>query len=144
MRVIQFKVYPISEHPNKEACLEWIRYNWHDLNQYSVEEVINSIKALSEKIGGTFDYCIGQVPDRGEYIIFEDYDKEVLNALNPDDLPLTGVCWDYEVIEALKKGNPRLILDALHKSTEWVYSEEGLTELCEANEYEFYENGKFV
>ena len=27
MRIIETKVYTISEHPNKEKCYEWIRNN---------------------------------------------------------------------------------------------------------------------
>jgi len=75
MRIIETKVYTIEEHPNKEKCFEWIRNNWYELNQHSVEEIISSIKSLSNKIGGTFDYSISQVPDRGEHITFKDYDR---------------------------------------------------------------------
>lgn len=142
MRVIETKIYKINEHPNKEKCYEWIRNNWHDLNYHSVEEIVDSIKALSNIIGGTFDYCISQVPDRGEYIVFKDYDKEALMELNENDMPLTGVCWDYELIKGLKEGNPELVLDTLHKDTEYQYSDDGLLELCEANEYEFTEEGE--
>ena len=37
MKIIETKVYTIEEHPNKEKCFEWIRNNWYDLNQYSVD-----------------------------------------------------------------------------------------------------------
>ncbi len=52
MREIIIKVYTIEEHPKKELCYEWIRNNWHDLNQQSIDEIIESIKALSAEIGG--------------------------------------------------------------------------------------------
>lgn len=144
MRIIETKVYKINEHPNKEKCFDWIRNNWHDLNQHSVDEIINSIKNLSEKVGGSFDYSISQVPDRGEHITFKDYSQEVLCSLSADDCPLTGVCWDIDLIEGLKEGNTQKVLDSLHKDTEYHYSDEGLTELCENNEYEFEEGGKFI
>jgi hypothetical protein len=140
MRVIETKVYKINEHPNKELCFEWIRDNWHDLNQYSVNELIDSIKELSRVIGGTFDYSIGQSPNRGEHITFRDYDKELLSELVADNLPLTGVCWDGELIEGLVEGDNR-VLDMLHNDTEYQYSDEGLQELCESNDYEFNEDG---
>lgn len=143
MKTIEFKVYHIDEHPNKNACFEWIRNNWHDLNQHSVQELIDSVKALSNAIGGTYDYSISSVPDRGEHLSFKDYDKEILSDLNADDCPLTGVCWDIDLIEGLKEGSPEKALKALHEDTEYLYSDEGLTELCEGNDYEFFEDGRF-
>jgi len=141
MRTVETKIYTISDHPNKTVCLDWIRNNWHDLNQHSVCEIINSLNKLKEKIGGVLDYSISQVPDRGEYITFKDYDHKALLKLNKDDLPLTGVCWDYEVIVGFRTGSPTLVLKALHSNTEYIYSDEGLTELCEAHEYEFISDG---
>lgn len=141
MRTIETKIYTISEHPNKSQCFEWIRNNWHDLNQHSVEEIIESIKVLSNKIGGTFDYSISQVPDRGEHITFKDYSQEDLCRLSADDCPLTGVCWDIDLIQGLREGNTQKVLNSLHEDTEYQYSDEGLEELCEANGYEFTEDG---
>jgi len=144
MRIIELKVYEIDEHPNKEACFEWIRNNWHDLNEHSLEEVIDSLEKLSEKIGGTVDYSISQVPDRGEFIRFKDYNHEELCRLNQDDLPLTGVCWDADVIEGLRTGHSEKVLKSLHTDTEYIYSDAGLLEMCEANGYEFYVNGEVI
>jgi len=143
MRILEIKVYKIDEHPDKEKCFEWIRENWTDLNQHSVEEIIKSIEVLSGKIGGTFDYSIGQNPDRGEHITFKDYDHETLCYLSAGDCPLTGVCWDIDLIVGLREGNTKKSIDSLHKDTEYIYSNEGLTELCEANDYEFNEDGSF-
>ena len=142
MRIIENKIYEIDKHPNKEKCYEWIRNNWHDLNDHSVNEVIDSIAKLSYVIGGTFDFCVGQTPDRNEHITFKDYDYEELSQLNSENCSLTGTCWDNILIEGLKEGKPTKVLDALHKDTEYKYSDEGLFELCVANEYEFYENGE--
>lgn len=144
MRIIKIKVYTIEEHPNKGKCFNWIRNNWHDLNQYSVNEVIESIKALSDKIGGTYDYSIGQLPDRGQFISFKDYNHDLLYRLNSDDLPLTGVCWDIDLIIGLREGDANKVLKALHSDSEYQYSDKGLFELCKANQYEFYEDGSLV
>lgn len=144
MRIIETKVYTISEHPNKEKCYEWIRNNWHDLNQHSVDEIVESIRALSEIIGGTYDYSISQVSDRGEHITFLDYDKEELCKISADDCPLTGVCWDMDLIVGLREGNPNKVLYALHQDTEYHYSDEGLFDMCEANGYEFDEDGNYI
>ena len=144
MRITETKVYTIEEHPNKDKCFEWIRDNWHDLNQYSVDELIKSAKELSNVIGGTYNYSISQVPNRGEHITFKGYSHEELYKLSTDDCPLTGVCWDIELIVGLRNGNASEVLNSLHSDTEYQYSDEGLYELCEANQYEFDEEGNIV
>lgn len=142
MRTVKFKVYTINEHPEKEKCFEWIRNNWHDLSNYALDEFIYSLTKLADKINGKLDYCISVWPDIGEYIYIKNYDKDLLNELKKDDLPLTGVCWDYDVIHSMQNGELSEALNSLHKYTEYLYSDEGLTEFCKANEYEFFENGK--
>jgi len=144
MRKIEKTVYTIEEHPNKESVYEWIRNNWHDLNNHSVDDFISSLKALQKEIGGTLDYGVSSVPDRGEFISIKGYDKEELKQLDKNEYPLTGVCWDADIIEALKSGYIEEALNSLHSDTEYRYSNEGLYEFCEANEYEFYENGKLL
>ena len=143
MRTVEIKVFKINEHPDPEKCYEWMRNNWHDLNQHSVEEVVESIKALSNKIGGRVDYSIGALPDRGEHITFKNYDPEELELLDADKLPLTGICWDLPLINGLKEDDVEAVLRTLHQDTEYHYSDEGLKEMCEANEYEFLESGEF-
>ena len=144
MRIIETKVYTIDEHPNKGLCFQWMRNNWHDLNDHSVQEVKDSIEALSEAIGGTNDYSFGAEPMRGEFITFKDYDKEILMKLDADFLPITG-CWtDYRIIKSLQDNEPSTILNDLHGDTEYVYSDAGLEEMCEAMEWEFTEQGEAI
>ena len=143
MRTIEFKVYNINEHPDKDKCFDFIRYNWHNLNYHSLQEVIDSLKGLQVVIGGDLDYSISSSPCRGEYITFKDYDKDLLNELDANELPLTGVCWDADLIESMQQdGDAYGVLRALHQDTEYLYSDEGLQEFCEANEYEFTEEGE--
>jgi len=146
MRTIETKIYTIDEHPNQEKCFEWIRDNWHDLNDHSVHEVVDSLKALQKVIGGDLDYSISSSPPcRGEYIVFKDYNDDLLNELDANELPLTGVCWDGDLIESMQKdGDAYGVLRALHEDSEYIYSDEGLRELCEANEYEFTEEGEKI
>ena len=145
MRTIETKIYTIDEHPNKDKCFDWIRDNWHDLNEHSVQEVADSLKGLQIVIGGDLDYSISSLPCRGEYIEFKDYEEDLLNELDANELPLTGVCWDGDLIESMQKdGDAYGVLRALHQDTEYIYSDEGLKELFEANEYEFTEEGKII
>ncbi len=145
MRVIETKVYGIAEHPNKDLCYEWIRDNWHGMNQHSVDEAIESLKELKLLIDGDLDYSIGQSPSRGEFISWKNYDKEVLNSLEADLCPLTGVCWDADLIESMQKdGDAYGLMRAIHQDTEYVYSDEGLFEYLDDNGYEFTEEGKCI
>ena len=145
MRTIETKVYTIEEHPNADLCFDWIRNNWFDLNNHSVSEALESINMLTEFIGGKNDYAIGESPSRGEYIRFINYDKELLMELDANEFPLTGVCWDADLIESMQKyGNADGLIRAIHEDTEHLYSDEGLRELCEINEWEFDERGKAI
>src|SRR5210317_1076780 len=100
MRTIELKVYTINEHPNKDKCFDWIRNNWYDLNEHSVQEVLDSLKGLQIVIGGNLEYSISSGPYAGgEFIEFKDYDEDLLNELDANELPLTGVCWDGDLIE---------------------------------------------
>ena len=145
MRTIETKVWYIDEHPNKEAVYEWMRDNMHYLNEQSLEEVMDSLNALQRIIGGELDYSFGVEPCRGEYISFTDYDVDKLNELEADFLPLTGVWCDYELVKGMQEdGDAYRVLVALHRDTEYVYSDEGLHEICTANDYEFNEKGELV
>ena len=144
MRTIEKTIYTIGTHPNKESVFDWIRDNWFDLNDHVVEEIIDSFKQLEKETGCTVDYSISQIPDQGEYIKVTNVEGATFDKLRATrgECPLTGVCWDVDVLSAIGDIEHN-VLTALHESTEFVYSDEGLTELCEANGYEFYESGEF-
>ena len=145
MRQVTFKIYTIDEHPNPEACYNWIRNNWYDLGQHIIDDMIASLKALADYTGGKLDYSIGIFPDRGEFVKLTDYNKNALTDLMDkiDNCPLTGVCYDFNVIEGLACDElEHQVLKALHAEGEYIYSDEGLQQLCEANGYEFKENGQ--
>tara|TARA_Y100000593_G_C4195384_1_gene279046 strand:+ start:237 stop:677 length:441 start_codon:yes stop_codon:yes gene_type:complete len=143
MRVIETKIYTIKDHPKKENCFNWIRENWHDLNEYNLIELSQSLQALRDVIGGTLDYSISGTPCRNEFIRFEGYDKEKLNSLDSQECPLTGVCFDVDVIEGIREDTPEKIINRAHSDYEYTYSSEYLKEFCTANEYEFKEDGVF-
>ncbi len=137
-----YKFNELSEEA-KQSAFDYIRNNWHDLGQHVVEEVVDSLKALEKAVRGDLDYSISIVPDRGEYIRITDYDKQALKELNKkkDDCPLTGVCYDYDVIQSLVNGDIEEVLNTIHKEGEYIYSDEGLTDMIEANDYDFLEDG---
>lgn len=146
MRTETIKIYTIEDHPNPESCFEWIRNNWHDLAQHYVDDMIESLKALRDTIGGDLDYSLSVVPDRGEFCIFKNYDAAKLEELykSKDSCPLTGMCYDIDIIEAIKDNSlESAVLSILHKEGEYAFSDEGLRDTCEANGYEFLEDGTF-
>lgn len=139
MRIIQTKVWTINEHPDKEAVYEWIRNNWHDLSYHTLEDVARSLKRVAQKLFTDVDYSLSAFPDQHEYIKFGQFDPEDLNSIKRKDY------WsDTLVIEALKKNDTYIILDAIHQDSEYIYSDDGLFHFCEANGYEFTLEGKCI
>ena len=150
-----YNVYEIEEHPNPEACYEWVRDNVHDLAQGEIMELVYSLEALAKEIGGVVDYELSQAPARGEYIrITPYYDNkgEWIRDLDWDtkdgDCPLTGVYWDYLVIENLQ-ANPcgtiwHDVINDLHQACEAAYMDDGIREIAMANNWEFTEDGRMI
>ncbi len=136
------KTYTIDDHPEPERVFDWIRNNWHDLGQFECEEFVACFEALAKKLDSRYDYNVSIFPDRGEYLILDiDYDN-LPDLGKPEDYPITGFHYDYAFLVALNEGNINNALDALHEQGEGIYSDEGLIELCEANEYMFTESGE--
>lgn len=147
MRKIEKTIYYINEHPNKKLCFEWVRDNWHDLGQPTIDDFVQSLEALARYVNGCLNYALSIVPCRGEYVTIKDYDENLLRELyaKKDDCPLTGCYSDIEVIEGLYDGELSYrVTRCLHNEGEYIYSDKGLEEMCEANDYEFYEDGEFV
>lgn len=146
------QAYTIDQHPNKEAVYSWIRDNWHDLGEHEVNDFVDSLKALANEVGGTLDYSVSLFPDRGEYIKLDNYYVGVMNSLYGDCLPVTGFHWDKPIIEAaqealhdagMNSSDLSAALSELHKQGEYIYSDAGLYDLCDMNEYFFTEDGAF-
>ena len=164
--------YTIDSHPDPESVYDWVRDNWHDLGEHSVYEAIDSLKAFASYYDADLDYSIGIVSDRGEFIsldISEDISElsgvrlwKYLQKNYPVDLsgncPFTGIVWDETLLdgirEFMKKPDSRdfsdllsdcsdKLLSAIHSEGEYIYSDEGLKDLLEANQYEFTESGEF-
>jgi hypothetical protein len=144
MRVIETTVYTFDElsEEAKQSAFEYVRNNWHDLSQHCIDDLIGSLKALQEEIGGGLDYSISAVPDRGEFITFEGFDKDALESLDEDSCPLTGMCYDIDVIRSLKGDYLHCLLTMIHNETDYLYSDEALSEMLQANSYEFTADGK--
>lgn len=145
-----FKTYTIDEHPHPEKVYDWVRDHWHDLGEHDVQEAVASLEAYCKEVDATLDYGISIVPDRGEFVEITGADPELVEYVfvksSDGDCPLTGVFYDDVIIEASANGLDQIgpaILKALHAEGEHIYSDEGIHDLCEANDYEFKTNGEF-
>lgn len=128
-----------------------------DLYEHNMIERIETLKKVAEILNGKLDYSLSCVPDRGEFISIKpsnmyelDYTAlwELIDV--EKDCPLTGHCYDHGIIDQLTKysmtdNNLNNILNnyikSIHDEFESMLKDEYLSELCEANEYEFYSNG---
>jgi hypothetical protein len=146
MKTYTVTTYTIDEHPYPEKVYDWVRANWHGLGQDAVEEMVDSLKALRDAIGGRLDFALSLVPDRGEFVSLTDYDAEALAELLPraGECPLTGMCYDADIIGALSADKlESRVLAVLHAEGGYTYSNEGIQEYVLANGYEFLASGEF-
>jgi hypothetical protein len=158
-RTITQTVYTIEDHPNLEKVFDWIRDHWHDLGDFALQEMVESLEAFAAHIGAYVDYSLSIAPDRGEFVRFitESDKKNMFKGLDlSGNCPLTGMCYDEDILDAIREAKPEdslsdiladieyRVLKTLHDEGRYIYSEEGLREMCEANEYEFLESGEMV
>lgn len=154
-----FKVYTFSSATNE--IKDKIRDNFRNdgwLYEHNLQERIKTLEEFAKYIDVSLDYSISCVPDCGEYIRITPFYSfnntyEALKDLlkETQDCPLTGVCYDHDLLDVIKKHGVsdeglRLAftdyIDSIHKEYEHMLTDEYLQDLCEANGYEFLENGK--
>lgn len=127
----------IRDYFHQYGCFDWF-----------LQERIDTLKKLAEYVNGTLDYSISVVPDRGEYISISNFDADKARGLvaEKDECPLTGMCYDYDILSHLEETNNmpwalQNYLEDIHREYEYLLSDEHLKEHCEANGYEFDEDG---
>lgn len=141
---LAIKAFTVEDHPNKQAVLDWVRDNWHDLADVDIDDIAASLKALAEHVNGHIDYSISCVPDRGEFIRLSSFDRSLLKDLNAEDCPLTGMWSDHCVIKSAQNYElESVVLSVCHECGDFRYSDEGISEFLEMNEYFFLEDGRF-
>ena len=142
MKTIETNYYTIDEHPNPSEVFDWIRDNWYDLGQPTVDEVLDSLKVFAKSEGLTLDCSISIIPDRGEFIRFGNVPSDFTMPKSDGNCQYTGVCWDECILSADTLGDVEYeVLKTLHAEGEYIYSDEGLRELCESMEYYFDASG---
>jgi len=118
------------------------------LYEFNMQERIETLKKYAEFIGGKLDYSLSCVPDRVEFITIKDFDDKLfLESFKLKNCALTGVCYDDDLIYCLNKfgclnTGLNCYINSIHDEYESMLENEYLNDLCEANGYEFLENGK--
>ena len=76
------------------------------------------------------------------------YHSGKLFHLNKDELPLTGVCYDYDFMgidyinsESVENDANKIFMQLKKDEKQNIFSDEYVTDLCECNEIYFLENG---
>ena len=141
-RTIETKVYTIDVHPHPDKVFDWIRNNWFDLHDFDGRELVNSLKWIAKELGCEVDYCISAYPDRSDFISFEEFQAEDLEAFRRENEKRFDH-WHYVIVEALANETPEDILHDFYNQCECLYSGENLEDLCFINGYEFEEDGSF-
>lgn len=119
--------------------------------EFEISDAIHSLKELAKYLGVESDYSISPLGDRGDYIKLIGLIPEMLpdlKALSLKDCPLTGCFYDYDAInsaiEAIELESEYLeaFQQAIYKNCESMTAEEYISDMCEANGYEFTESGE--
>ena len=93
------------------------------------------------------EYHIEEMKEsKDEYL--KAYHSGKLFHLNKDELPLTGVCYDYDFMkidytnsESVENDANKVLMKLKKDEKLNVFSDEYVTDLCEGNEIYFLENG---
>ena len=173
MRTIETTVYKFSElsAKAKQRAKDDSAEVW---GYSSAEEAIESLKKLAEHFDGKLkDYAIDffacshssatwDMPEmtrteiKRRLATLGGYNRHT--GRGDGDCVLTGVCWDEDAIDgfraAFREGARSLSvlmgtafahwLKAVQADCEDQFTDETFGELCEANDYEFFENGKLI
>lgn len=142
-----FNVYTF-ETANDELREKIIDYfSGVDLYDFCLEERVETLKALAKEIDAKLDYSLSCVPSRGEFISFyHDHDSINVDHLKADECPLTGCCYDQDLISDIQNhGIDKAItnyINSIHDEYQSMLAAEYISELCESNDYEFTVDGK--
>jgi hypothetical protein len=154
----KFNVYKFNE-ADRELKDKIIEYLSSDsmLYDYIFQERQATLEEIAKLLDATLDFSYSVVPDRGEFIKFTPkYEELNFKAFwevidQEKECPLTGCFYDHDFIDhlsgynltesALKKAGQEFI-KSIHEEWESMLTDDYINDLCEANDYEFTNNGK--
>ena len=164
--------YTLDDHPDPQACIDWVRHNWHDMYSWG-EENVAALRAFCQHFDlNNMDYNVSicshsyacasvWLDDDGEDVVGLLLYQHLLSVGVPEgDCPFTGYYIDDVLLRPIRDfmAKPQLLLvtfqqlvdeclsawvSAYIADWEYAYSDEAIRETCEANEYQFTESGEF-
>jgi hypothetical protein len=173
MRTLSSPVYKLAEHPSPDACLDSMRqwpdiYGWGDDNVASLRAfcALFNLQRLDYSVSTCgHSWASAEIPDGDPLeelkgVRLWKYINRHFGRHITKDCPFTGYCMDEAVLQPLRQWLARpglttdfedLVRDCLRAwvsayVADWesAYSDDALRDMAEANEYEFYENGRLV
>lgn len=164
IEIEEIEIYTFSESSRELKDKIINRFSDGDLYEHCFLERISTLKALAEVLDGQLEYSLSCVPDRRDYIYITPTQDD--SCLEEDELdfqalwdkidveksgPLTGCCYDHDIIDHLSKYNLNgealqtalnLFIESIHEEYQSMLTDEYIGDLCEANSYEFTLDGK--
>lgn len=166
MKTVQIEIYRFSELSprSKENVFAHFRED-PTLASDVADEIIDSVKCFCKTFGITLkDIYFDNSDWKATFPKLDEDNEETVgeflsSRLPKNDCPFTGVCHDETLLDPVRKNlnntstdteDLRSVLsDSLYAicwahrdEIEYLYSDEALTELIEANDYEFTEDGR--
>lgn len=150
------QVYKFGDNDKVDQNIRDHVANHWDMYEHCMNDRLDTLKAIASLLDANLDYSLSCVPDRGEFIKFSPkYDELNFDALweaidIEKECPLTGVCYDHDIIDHLSKYNLTVdslnnasgkFMSSIHDEYQSMLTDEYITDMCEANEYEFNANG---
>ena len=140
-------IFKICDHPDLEIVLSWLRNNMTHLSL--VDLTIQRLQYFGEFLNAEYSMKIFPFPDPSEYIIFKNYNLDLfkrhciwrkLKGLNPNNNWDSII--DKHIIYGLQNNNlEKIVLEHVHQSSEYAFSDENLYEMFNNKEYFFEIDG---
>lgn len=125
-----------------------------DIYSHAMNERVATLVALAKLLNCKLDYELSPSPFRGERITMSPIESyadtnerfKKVKELNAHDCPLTGSGYDSDILLDIAKMPAQAAfqnyIDSIHSEYESMLTDEYLLGFCEANGYEFTEDGK--
>lgn len=125
-----------------------VQVNVITFDQLPKEAKRNAKENISDVLNDMLDCHIKEIKASKDAYI-DAYNKGNLYKLDKDNYALTGVCYDYDFMQ-IDHNNTNSVLDEVNKvfmklkrdEKKNVFSDEYVSDFCEANEIYFLENGQ--
>ena len=137
----------MCDHPDIEIVFAWLRTNMTHLSL--VDLTLKRLQDFGEFLKAEYAMKIFPFPDPSEYIIFQNYNVDLfkrhciwrkLKGLTPNKHWDTII--DKHIIYGLQNNNlEKIVLDHVHRSSEYAFSNENLYEIFNNEKYFFELDG---